>query len=175
MQKFYHISKIVYESIVGIALLITIFAVVFQVLCRYVFHIAAPWTEELARYAMLAITFLGTVVVSRTGNHLGAFFLVDRASGRLKGLILVLSNIVVIGFLYFMIIGGWSMIPLTYNALSTTMPFFRMAYIYYGLVFGSVFMAIYSIKDLALSVKLLIDGKDENLPIGKSTPFAEED
>jgi len=174
MRLVYKNVKKIYMGIVGVVFIVMTLSVIYQVLCRYVLHIAAPWTEEFARYSMLGVTFLGAPIVSSRGDHLGAFFLRDRAEGRLKGLMSLVSNIVTVGFLTFIIIGSVKMAELTYTTISSTISFFRMAYIYYGVIFGCVVMIIYSCKDLSLSIKLLATGKGQGFAKNKSMLFVEK-
>ncbi|MDR1828265.1 MAG: TRAP transporter small permease subunit, partial [Methylobacteriaceae bacterium] len=42
-----------------------------QVLCRFVFQVAAPWTEELARYLFIWICIVGSGIAISRGAHLG--------------------------------------------------------------------------------------------------------
>lgn len=41
-----------------------------QVLFRYIFKISAPWTEELGRYAMIWLIFIGAAWATHTKNHI---------------------------------------------------------------------------------------------------------
>src|SRR5260221_8207531 len=50
-------------------------AVVFyQVFTRYVMNDAAGWTEEIARYLLVAVTFLGGAMAVRRGTHIQVDF-----------------------------------------------------------------------------------------------------
>ena len=50
------------------------FVVFYQVFTRYVMNDAAGWTEEIARYLLIAITFLGGAMAVRRNTHIQVDF-----------------------------------------------------------------------------------------------------
>lgn len=52
---------------IGMASLVILVAI--QVVCRYIFKIATPWTEELARYDFLWTTYLGCAMCFKKKKH----------------------------------------------------------------------------------------------------------
>jgi TRAP-type C4-dicarboxylate transport system permease small subunit len=51
------------------------FVVFYQVFTRYVMNDAAGWTEEIARYLLIAVTFLGGAMAVRRNTHIQVDFL----------------------------------------------------------------------------------------------------
>lgn len=73
------------------------------VVMRYVFNAPLEWQEELPKFAMIWMTFLGAVYVYRDRKHIVLDFLPEalppRLSGVLKLLITILSASVLLVFL----------------------------------------------------------------------------
>jgi TRAP-type C4-dicarboxylate transport system permease small subunit len=52
--------------------------VALQVLFRYVLHVIAPWTEEMARYISIWMVYSGTIVATVRKDHIKVSVLVNR-------------------------------------------------------------------------------------------------
>src|SRR5712671_4267623 len=64
-----------WEDWIVLAVFWALAAVVFyQVFTRYVMNDAAGWTEEIARYLLVAVTFLGGAMAVRRGTHIQVDF-----------------------------------------------------------------------------------------------------
>ena len=62
----------IYEKTVGtIVLLIMLVLVTYQVFARFIFGSALRWSEELARYCMLYISFIGIGAGIKLHKHVG--------------------------------------------------------------------------------------------------------
>lgn len=69
------------EVVIGVMLAVMTIIIFYQVLIRFVissfgFQISAPWTEELARYLMIWLIFLGGAVATRKARLIGIEVLV---------------------------------------------------------------------------------------------------
>lgn len=63
----------------AVAILIVMLAVTaYQVFARYVLEAPTFWSEELARFLMVWLTMLGSVVLIRTDGHIAVDYFVNR-------------------------------------------------------------------------------------------------
>ncbi|MEW6258973.1 MAG: TRAP transporter small permease [Thermodesulfobacteriota bacterium] len=73
--------------------------ILLQVFFRFFLQLPLPWSEEFARYLMIWMAMLGSVVALRMGRHLGVRVLVDRLPGRTYDVIVPFLQLVMIFFL----------------------------------------------------------------------------
>lgn len=87
------ISKIL--SVVMIILFIfMIVAFSIQLFGRYIFGAGFPWTEELTRYAMIWMVFLGSAWIIFNGEHVKVTILEDVLKGKSKKTIMAVQTII---------------------------------------------------------------------------------
>jgi len=86
------------------AMVIIIFA---QVIGRYVFNYSFSWSEEIARFLMVWMTFAGSAYAFRKGAHIGVTAIVDALPTHLGFYVKLLSRALTIFF--FIVLGyyGW--------------------------------------------------------------------
>ena len=122
-------------------------AVFTQVFSRYVIHASVPWTEEVARYLLIYLTFVGAAVAVREHTHLRVDFLVVRLPQvvrRVVGIVMTLG-ITISGAL--LVVYGFSY---TERSLGTISPAIgeSIAWIYAAMPLAGVLMVAYSIPSL---------------------------
>jgi len=88
-------------------LLVMTVSVVWQVFARYVLAAAPSWSEELARYLMVWVTFLGAAAVLRSGGHITVSVLADRVPPRLRALMLALRDLLILFAAGVLAVYGW--------------------------------------------------------------------
>jgi len=77
------------------------FVVFYQVFTRYVLNDAAGWTEEIARYLLIAVTFLGGAMAVRRNTHIQVDFVyrfLPRAPGRVLSLLVDAVRVAFLGY-----------------------------------------------------------------------------
>lgn len=101
------INKVVH--IVLILLMVVLIVAVFcQITFRF-FDYSIAWTEELSRYAMIWMTFLGAAYAVATRAHIGMELLVDRTQGALKQTLIVIAAAVCLIFFAMMVVKGYEL------------------------------------------------------------------
>lgn len=85
---------------------------------RYVLNDALAWAEELARYTMIWMSWLGGGLALRRGGHLAAEFTIDRLPPAARRMVILAGQALALGFLLIVL---WYGVALTRNvALQTT-------------------------------------------------------
>ncbi|MDF2183982.1 TRAP transporter small permease [Grimontia hollisae] len=116
-----------------------------QVFFRYIFESPLTWTEELARYCFIWVTFLGAAIGLRRGFHLGVDILVNMMPKKYQTLNEILTNIVL---LIFTLTVAYSSIPVLEIANFQTSPALglKLSSIYIVIPISMILMAIVCIE-----------------------------
>lgn len=69
-----------------------------QVFFRYVLHSSLFWAEELARYSMVWVVFLGAVVAVSRGTHTKVDYFVSKLPMKIQMLLEIFKNILCASF-----------------------------------------------------------------------------
>ena len=80
-----------------------------QVVFRYVIGYSLYWSEELARYLFVWVSFLGSVVALERGVHIGMDVVVAKLPAGPRRYVEVSSDIAVAAFLVFLTVQGLKM------------------------------------------------------------------
>jgi len=106
--------------------------VFYQVFTRYVMNDAAGWTEEIARYLLIAITFLGGAMAVRRGTHIQVDFVyrfVPQKAGRALAIAVDVVRVAFFGY------ASWLTVLLMQRIGSQRMAIVELPI---GLVFGAM-------------------------------------
>ena len=125
------------------------FDVFYQFFTRYVLGNSASWTEEIARYLLIIVTFLGSSMAVRRNTHIQvefAFRYLPPAAGR------ALATFVDIARILFLAYASWlsiDLVPRMHN-LQMTVIDWPMSYVYGFVAAGFVLMTFRSVQVAAL-------------------------
>src|SRR5690349_20876200 len=76
------------------------FIVFLQFFTRYVLNDSLAWTEEIARYGLMWVTFIGGAMVTRRKTHIAVELLSNLlTAGPIRVALLVLVDVITLGFL----------------------------------------------------------------------------
>jgi TRAP-type transport system small permease protein len=121
--------------------------VAIQVFFRYVIHDPPTWTEELARYLFAWKIFLAAGLAFGRGSHIAVDVLLMVLPAPAKRMMLVVSNLLVLGMLLVLIWQGLNMVGMTSNTTSTAMGM-NMGVVYAALPTGAAIGALYTLLRL---------------------------
>ena len=133
-------ERIVQFTLVGMVGVMTVI-IILQVFMRYLFLFSLSWSEEVARYLMIWVSFLGASLALKYGFHIGVEFVINRIPKKMRGWINLTAKLGVLLFLIYFTIGGFRLSWAVRDQDSPAL-LFSMAYAYLSAPVGGVFMII---------------------------------
>ncbi|HEU4377865.1 MAG TPA: TRAP transporter small permease [Hyphomicrobiaceae bacterium] len=134
------------EDWLAFALFWALACIVFlQFFTRYVLNDSLAWTEEIARYGLMCITFIGGAMVTRRNSHIAVALLPNLLPAAAGRMLLALVDLITLAFLallaYFsvLIVERMQVQRMTVIDLS-------MSYVYGAIAFGCFLMLIRQIQ-----------------------------
>ena len=124
--------------------------VFYQFFTRYVLNDSASWTEEIARYLLICMVFVGIAAAVRTSRHIHVDFLyrlVPRTAGRVLA---TLVDVVKIVFFAFATVLTWQMMEKMVNYKMTIIDL-PMNLVYGVCMFGFACAALRSVQVAVLN------------------------
>lgn len=98
MKKVLHALQRLEKWIIVIAFVIMVVAIFCQVVNRNIFKIPVSGFEEAAKYSMAYMVLLGTELGLRDGTQIAIKGVVDKLKGKVKKVIVIISQIIVVAF-----------------------------------------------------------------------------
>ncbi|PRY62746.1 TRAP-type C4-dicarboxylate transport system permease small subunit [Vreelandella songnenensis] len=147
---------------IGMAALIAV--ITLQIVSRVLFT-AVGWTEEVARFLLIWITFLAGTLAFQRGHHIAVTFAVEALPVRLRQVARFLAVLAVIAFMITLIVIGYRYMQVQsfQKSASLRLP---MSYVYAIMPISAAIMAWYALVDL---VEIVCEGEPRK-PMGEQTP-----
>ena len=134
---------------------ILIFVVVFlQVLFRYLLRQPLFWSEELPRYLLIWMSFLAAAVAQKQDAHINITLCLAPLSARARRLLKILTDAVILAFLWILIYSGGLVTSITAHHRSTALQL-PMGLVYAALPVGAILMSVYLLLQIADGVRRL--------------------
>jgi TRAP-type C4-dicarboxylate transport system permease small subunit len=142
------VAKFIIVALMGV-MTVLVFA---GVLARYVFQVQFAWGQELARFAMIWVSFLGAAVASHRGVHAEVTFILERVSPRMRNLLNVVNFLIISTVLF--CLGWYGAVQAWANRLQFS-PTLRvsMSYPYAAIPVGSLLMFLFTIEAVITKIK----------------------
>jgi TRAP-type C4-dicarboxylate transport system permease small subunit len=112
------------------------FIVFLQFFTRYVLNDSLAWTEEIARYGLMWVTFIGGAMVTRRKTHIAVELMSNlMPAGAIRQALLAFVDIVTLGFLALL---AYFSVTITERMAFQRMTVFElpMSYVYAGVALG---------------------------------------
>jgi len=126
----------------GISVLIVCvicFAVLFQVVSRFILKVPLSWTEELSRFALIWLTFVAASVALRGNGHFAVDILAHRLSPKMRKLhefAVLVSMLIYLAVIFYT---GLELLPVAHMQESAALDV-HMSYVYLSIPFGAALM-----------------------------------
>lgn len=127
------------------ALMVTMFVLVIgNVISRYAFNHSLNWVEELSRYVMIWITFLGAGLAMREGRHVAITMLQEKLPKKVVPYFRGFVGLIILVFLIFVAYLGYQY-ALTSMEQESTVLRWSMGAIYMAIPIGLLLFALHFI------------------------------
>jgi C4-dicarboxylate transporter DctQ subunit len=146
--------------IIGAAFIVTI--VTTEVVLRYVFKHSLIFTEELSRYLMVWIVFLGGALAVRDEAHIRINILVKRLNPTLGKAAHLLAHGLVLLFLVIVAVEGFRILPDQLRQMCTTIDV-SLFYFYLAIPVGAVLMIVYLLPAIRATVAERLTADDSQV------------
>ncbi|WP_370628982.1 TRAP transporter small permease [Celeribacter sp. PS-C1] len=135
------LKPVVFAGMAGLTFVITL-----QIVSR-VFFTSMSWTEEVARFLLIWITFLGAALAYQQGRHIAVTMARDSLPPALGRIVTGLATLVAIAFLLTLADIGWRYMNMQSFQKSPSLRI-SMTYVYAVMPLAAVIMAGLSVIDL---------------------------
>jgi C4-dicarboxylate transporter DctQ subunit len=139
---FFRLLSRLVESLVILIAAIIVTIVTAEVALRYLFSHSMIFTEELSRYLMVWIVFLGSALAIRDGSHIHIQILVKRLDSRMQQIVKLAAYALIIAFLVFITVEGLKILPRQLQQMCITIDI-SLFYFYLAIPVGSILMIIF--------------------------------
>lgn len=151
------VDAVIRWIIIGLMFVMTV--IVFaQIFFRYVFNIPLGWSEELARFAFVWVSFMGASALMRVREHINVTVFTDFMPERLKAACVLGANLCAMLCIYFFLIGG---VDLTRNEWAQLAPALQipMGWVYLAIPIAAALMGTWVLLQTIESALALVRGK----------------
>ena len=124
-----------------------------QVLFRYLLMIPLPWTEELARFTLVWVTFLGAASVTRRKLHIAVDYFIAKLPEKTGWVFSLCSYSLILVFLATVLWGALIMMEEAAPIFAGSIPWLSQMYLYLGAVIGVLFMILFVSLDFGREIR----------------------
>lgn len=129
------------EWVVVLTFVVMIVITFVQVICRYLLSYSLPWADELARYCLVWVVFIGMVVATSRGLHITADLLRERYRGRFGLVMLTLVDLATAALFVTLLYGGVLLVQMAASQITPGLGISK-SWIYAAMPVGAVLMLV---------------------------------
>lgn len=139
---------------ISIIMVIIVIVVGLQVCFRYILNLPLAWTEEIARYIFVWLTYFGAVIALNYGILISVDLLTKKFSPRMQYILALLRGIIVAVFLLVVTVYSVSLLTIVFPTKSPATQI-SMFYPYLAVPFGTFLMLFYVIRNIIITIREL--------------------
>ena len=140
-----------------VVLLVLMVIIVFaNVVSRYYLHVSLAWSEEVARFMLVWLVFIGSFLAYIHDEHLGLDILVAKLPPGLRRGLAIFTNLLIIFALYAVMEGGYLLMRDNFDWLSSAAEI-PQGYVYFIVPFTCGLMLLQAV----LKTYYLLRGKSD--------------
>jgi TRAP-type C4-dicarboxylate transport system permease small subunit len=129
------------ELVIIFTFVVMVVSTLTQVICRYLLDFSLPWVDELARYCLVWMVFIGMVLTLVRGQHVTVDLMLDRYSIRFRPFALTIIDLSISGLFLVLLYGGVLLMQLTAGQTTSGMGIPKYM-VYAALPIGALLMLI---------------------------------
>ncbi|MDR2080177.1 MAG: TRAP transporter small permease [Treponema sp.] len=146
-------------NVVVVALLALMSILIFaQVLGRFVFKNGLFWAEELARFSMVTMVYLGAGLACKYRDHIKVTIVEEMLKGRIRKIYRIVIALISIGFLSILTYYGFSVLGVVRDQISANMQI-SMSIVYVMIPIGAAIMILYLLIEIIEIIVLADKGE----------------
>lgn len=130
-----------FEKLTILIIVIMVVVVFMQVFFRYIMHNSLSWSEELAIFLFIWLSFIGGEIVLRNGDHIAVDTLLKVLKGVPKLVLSVLIDVIIIVFACIVLTSGYVLTTTTVNQPSAALQI-PMSFVYVAIPISMVMIII---------------------------------
>jgi TRAP-type transport system small permease protein len=144
----------VIEALVVVIATVIVSVVSIEVVLRYLFGISLILTEELSRYLMVWLVFLGAALAVNDDAHIRITFFTDRLPGGVRSFFQLTARLLVLCFSAIIIVQGVKILPAQLQQQTTTLPV-SIFWFYLAIPCGSALMTLFLVPKIGSCIREL--------------------
>ena len=161
LNKLSDIVNFLVENVVAILMGMMTVVVFLQVIFRIISG-SLPWSEELARYMMIFMVYMGASVGVKKNNHIAIEFVVGLLPGKSRKAVEVIADILALICFAIIIYFGLKVVKVTMMQKSPVLRV-KMGYVYLSLVIGGILMCLQTVVNMINSIIAIATGKTDEV------------
>ena len=151
----------VLEILTATFFVVMLLAVTLQITARNILRIPVRWTEELARFLYVWVTFIGAAIITRDNDHICIDYLGQAVPQKVRIVLAIISEVLAITYTLAALRGGILLVSINAGMPMASMPhLLSFAHLYLAVPVGMGLVLLFLTADLVRNVRKLFAKAD---------------